>query len=120
MASHKKRKKAAAKAGLTEPEMRMLELLEEMLERFRWTQVLVHAQSFLIRDRIKISDAEMDRVLEAASRAIEKDASWLRWEDGLARLRGELIDARRGIRRERKHMARERKGATPQAEATSD
>lgn len=68
----------------------MLEMLEEMLERFRWMQSLVHAQSYLLRERLEIEDEELDVVLEGATRAIEKDASWQRWERGLAKIRRDL------------------------------
>ncbi|MFQ5504822.1 MAG: hypothetical protein ACE5F1_08510 [Planctomycetota bacterium] len=110
MVSQRRRKKVAARAGMTEPELGMLEILEEVLERFRWLQVLAHTQSFLLREKLKISDEELDRVLEAASRSIEKDGTWKRWQEGLGKLRGEILKGRRDIRRERKLMKRARDG----------
>jgi hypothetical protein len=110
MVSIRKRKKEAAKAGLTEPELAMLEICDQMLERFRWLQVLVHAQSFLLRERLKIPDGELDGVLRAASQAVEKDATLRRWEEGLARLKGDIVEGRRAIRRERKKLARGTRG----------
>ncbi len=107
MSSHRKRKKAAVMAGLTAPELEMLEMLEEILERFRWLQVLAHTQSFLLREKLKISEEELDQVLEAATRSVDKDAAWVRWREGLGRLKGQILEARRGIRREKKRMARE-------------
>lgn len=83
------------------PELELLEMVEEMLSRFRWMQSLVHAQSYLLREHLDLDDAELDIALEGATRAIEKDASWQRWEHGLARIRRELnastreIDAKR-------------------------
>lgn len=118
MVSHRKRKKQATKAGLTEHELEMLEMLQEMLERFRWMQVLVHAQSFVMREKLKISDAELHRVLQAATASIEKDASWRRWEAGLGRLKGELLEARRSIRRERKRIKRDADATTDGDQAT--
>ena len=110
MVSHRKRKKEAARKGLNEPELDMLELFEEILERFRWLQILAHSQSFLLREKLKISDAELDRVLEAATRTVDQDASFERYQDGLARLKAQIVEGRRGIRRERKLMKREKEG----------
>ena len=108
MVSHRKRKKEAARKGLNEPELEMLELFEEILTRFRWLQILAHSQSFLLREKLKISDDELDRVLEAATRTVDQDASFERYRDGLARLKAQVIEGRRGIRRERKLMKREK------------
>lgn len=97
MAAKRQRKKQASRRGLSLPELEMLEMLEEMLERFRWTQALVHAQSYLLREKLGVDDPEIDVVLEGATRAIEKDATWQRWEHGLARLRRELTQSERAI-----------------------
>jgi len=107
MVSQRKRKKEASRQGLNPSELDMLEMLEEILERFRWLQVLAHTQSFLLREKLKISQEELDRVLEAAARTVDKDACWQGWQAGLGKLRGEILAARRGIRRERKSMKRE-------------
>lgn len=107
MVSQRKRKKEAERQGLNRPELEMLEMLEEILERFRWLQVLAHTQSYLLREKLKISEEELDRVLEAASRAVDKDACWQGWQEGLGRLKGSMLEARRGIRRERKLLRRE-------------
>lgn len=90
MAARRQRKKQASRRGLSVPELEMLEMLEEMLERFRWMQSLVHAQSYLLRENLNVTDEELDLVLEGATRAIEKDASWQRWERGLKKIRHEL------------------------------
>ncbi|MEZ5989795.1 MAG: hypothetical protein R3F30_11860, partial [Planctomycetota bacterium] len=61
-------------------------------------------------------DEELDKVLEAASRSVDKDATWLRWQEGLGRLKGQILEGRRGIRRERRQMGREaRRGSGPAA-----
>lgn len=119
MVSKRKRKKDAAKVGLTEPELHMLELLDEILEKFRWMQVLVHAQSFVLRDKLKVSDEELHRILAAATQAIEKDSTWLRWEEGLGRLKGEVLEVRRAIRRERKKLQRDAKAERGGGRASS-
>ncbi len=122
MASSRKHKKEAKKLGLNEPELRMAQLLEEVLERFRWLQVLTHTQSFLLREKLKISEAEMDRVLEAASRTVDKDGQLRGWHEELGRLKGQIKEGRRGIRRERKLMSREAKAekTATQDQATQD
>jgi len=109
--SHKKRKKEASRAGLTEPELQMLELLEEIIDKFRWLKVLAHTQSYIIREKLKLDDKELDHVLRAATRTLDEDSTLRRWEDGLARLKGELVEGRRGIRRERKRLRREDRDA---------
>ena len=100
MVSHRQRKKHAARMGLNEPELDMLEIMEEVLERFRWLQILSHAQSFLLREKLGISDEELDRVLEAATRAVDQDASFERHLDGIARLKAQVVEGRRGVERE--------------------
>jgi hypothetical protein len=111
MVSHRQRKKEAARAGLTEPELRLLELVDEILERLRWQSVLLHAQSFLLRERLQVADQELDRVLRAASQAVDKDATWRRWQEGVARLKGEILEQRRAIRREHEHLLPEEPAA---------
>ena len=97
MAARRQRKKQATRRGLSVEELDMLEILEEMLERFRWMQSLVHAQSYLLREQLDIEDEELDLVLEGATRAIEKDASWQRWEGRLAKIRQALSKSQREI-----------------------
>ena len=120
MVSHRKRKKEAKQQGLNVPELEMLELLEDVLDKFRWLQVLVHAQSFLLRERVKVSDEELDKVLAAATQTVEQDGRCQRWADGLARLKGELVESRRSMRREKKLQSREaRRGGKSKPSASS-
>lgn len=93
--------------GLSEPELAMLELLESVLERFRWLQVLAHTQSYLLREKLRIPQEELDRVLEAASRTVDRDAQQRAWNEEFARIKSGLLEGRRGIQRERKQMRRE-------------
>lgn len=120
MVSQRKRKKEAERQGLNCSELQMLEMLEEILERFRWLQVLAHTQSFLLREKLKISEEELDRVLEAATRTVDKDAAWQGWQKGLGKLKGSILEARRGIRRERKHMRREKVQAKTRARPSAN
>lgn len=97
--SNRDRKRQREQQGLSEPELRMLELLEEVVERFRWSQVLGYASSFLLREKLKISDEERDRVLKAAAAAVEKDGTLKDWQDRVAALKSDLLQSRRDIKR---------------------
>ncbi|PIE22058.1 MAG: hypothetical protein CSA62_14230 [Planctomycetota bacterium] len=109
MVSDRKRKKQARMQGLSEPELAMFELLEQVLDRFRWLQVLTHTQSYLLREKLKISQEELDQVLEAASRTVDKDGQLGSWYEELDRIKSLFFEGRRGIRREKKLIRREAK-----------
>ncbi len=109
MTSHRKRKKEAARAGVEPAELELLELMSEMLERFRWLQILAHAQSYLLRQKLEVSDEELDKVLKASARSFDKDAGFQRWEQRFAAVKAQLLEGRRGIRRENKREARARR-----------
>jgi hypothetical protein len=109
MTSHRKRKKEAAKAGLAPAELELLDLMSEMLERFRWLQILSHAQSYLLRQKLEVSDEELDKVLKASARSFDRDAGFQRWEQRFAAVKAQLLEGRRGIRRENKRNTRARK-----------
>ncbi len=106
--------------GLSPEEHRLIALLEEVLERFRWLQVLAHTQSFLLREKLKIPEHELESVLEAASRTVDKDAQLRSWQEELGRLKGGVKEARRSIRRERKQLKREAKSARDSAPGAND
>jgi hypothetical protein len=120
MASDRKRKKQARMQGLSEPEMAMFELLEDVLERFRWLQVLNHTQSYLLREKLKISQDELDRVLEAATRTIDRDSQLLSWNEEMGRIKSMFLESRRGIKRERKLMKREERDQKRERKARAD
>ncbi len=107
MTSLRKRKKAAAARGLNVPELELLELVEELLEAHRWLQVLGFANQFALAQKVKMTDAERDAILEAATRAVDKDARLERWRTRLARLKGEVLSIKREVRRERRAGAAE-------------
>ena len=100
MTSRRDLKKRLISEGLSERELRLVELLEEILERFRWMQVLGYANNFLLREKLKISDEERDRVLKAATQAVEKDGTLAGWRDRLAQLKEDVVGSRREIKRE--------------------
>ena len=100
MTSRRDLKKRLISEGLSEREFRLVELLEEILERFRWMQVLGYASNFLLREKLKISDEERDRVLKAAAQTVENDGLLTDWRDRLAQLKEDLGGSRREMKRE--------------------
>jgi hypothetical protein len=100
MTSVRKRKKQAARHGLSLPQLELLELVEEMLEAQRWLQVLGFANQFMLTEKLAVTAAERDRVLEAATRAVDKDARLASWRQRLARVKAALAAAEAGRRQE--------------------
>jgi len=100
LTSHRKRKKEAHARGLTPRELDLADLLEEVLEAVRWMQILGFSNQFLLRDRVQVSSEEQARVLEAATRAVDKDARLHEWRDRLARLKGDIARAERAVEAE--------------------
>lgn len=90
MTSVRKRKKQAARQGVSVPQLQLLELVEELLDAHRWLQVLGFANQFVLTEKLGLTAAERDKVLEAATRAVDKDARLVDWRQRLARVRSEL------------------------------
>lgn len=65
-------------------------MLEEMLERLRWQEILAHANQFLMTEKLQVSKQERDRILEASTRAVDRDGKLHQWRERLGRLKGEL------------------------------
>src|SRR5262245_1446173 len=93
MTSVRKRKKQASQRGVSVPQLELLELVQELLEAHRWLQILGFANQFALTDKLALAPAERDRILEAATRAVDKDARLQRWRQSLARVRAELARA---------------------------
>lgn len=97
MTSNRKRKKQAESLGLTPRELELAELLAEVLDNLRWMQILAYSNQYLVNDKLEVDKAERDRILEAATRAVEKDHKIHEWQDRLARLKSEIQDLQRRI-----------------------
>ncbi|MCA8941383.1 MAG: hypothetical protein KDB80_02380 [Planctomycetes bacterium] len=110
MTSHRKRKREAKHRGMSVPELELCELLEEVLDRVRWLQILGYSNQFLLDRYVKVPDAERDKVLEAAVRAVDKDTDLEDWHERLARVKRDVARVRPAIRRARKDMTH---GLTP-------
>jgi hypothetical protein len=102
----RRQKKTAAKQGLSLPELQMVELLEEMLETLRWQQILNYANQFLVQQKLKVEPAERDRILEAATRAVDRDGKLHEWQERIAKLKGEVVQIKRDVSRARRQIAR--------------
>lgn len=114
--SQRKRKKQASSLGLSERELVLAELLEEVLDAVRWMQILGFTNQYLLHQKLDVSPRERDKILEAATRAVDKDAKLHEWRERLARVKGETLRAQRAINRAKKDMARGR--AAPLDEAS--
>lgn len=97
MTSRRKRRQEASRRGLSDRELELADLLEEVLEVLRWHQILGYANQFLIDQHLEVSGEERDRVLRAATKAVEKDVRLARFKDRLARVRGAMIARDREI-----------------------
>ncbi len=96
------RKKSARKAGLSLEEAELVDLLEEVIERFRMLEVLAFANNFLISDRTSIPKEEREKIFRAALRAVEPESPVEEWNERLGRPKGEILEKKRAIRREKK------------------
>ncbi len=108
------RKKMAQKAGLSLEEAELVELLEEVIERFRMLEVLAFANNYLISQRTSIPGEEREKIFRAALRAVEPESPVEVWKERLGRLKGEILEKKRAIRRERKKEARGKAGPLPE------
>lgn len=119
MTSVRKRKKQASRQGLALPQLELLELVEELLDAHRWLQVLGFANQFMLTEKLGMTAAERDQVLEAATRAVDKDARLVAWRQRLAQVRRELAAADDGAAVTRRPPARAPSSApTRSVEAT--
>jgi vacuolar-type H+-ATPase subunit D/Vma8 len=95
--SQRKLKKRAEAQGMTGPELRLVEMLQEMLADMRWMQILAYTNQYLLSQKLSVTDAERDQILEAATRAVDKDSKMHEWNDRLARLKAEIAKIKRQV-----------------------
>ena len=95
MTSHRKRKRAAQREGLTAAELQLCELLHEVLAALRWNQVLGWGNQYLLSQHAQISAEERDRVMRAAAETVDRDSQTQEWEKRLRDIEQQLagIDA---------------------------
>ena len=95
MTSRRRRKRQAQSQGLTEAELQLCELLEEVLGALRWSQVLGWGNQYLLNQRLEVTQAERDQVMRAAAKAVDEDGQLQGWQQRLDDLKERLarIDA---------------------------
>lgn len=120
MTSHRKRKRDAKQRDMSVRELELCDLLEEVLERVRWLQILGYSNQFLLDRHAKVTEEERDKVLEAAVRAVDKDRAIGRWHERLGRIKAETTQVRRAMRRAQKDIAQGRPAPIPPAERSTD
>ena len=118
--SMRKRKKQADALGLSERELQMAELLEEVLDHMRWMQILGYTNQYILERKLKVDRDERDKILEAATRAVERDGKLSEWQERLARIKGEAVHIKREINRSKRQMARARRAGAPQRQGEAD
>ena len=109
--SLRKRKKQAAARGLDPQGLALAELIEEMLESMRWLWVLAYANQYLVAQKLEVDRDERDRILEAATRAVERDGRLHGWRERLTAIRGAATRAHRDVARAEKETKCARPGA---------
>ncbi|MBI5851341.1 MAG: hypothetical protein HZB39_10005 [Planctomycetes bacterium] len=110
MTSLRKRKKTANALGLTEAELTLAELLDEVLAELRWVKILAYGNQYLLDRHVKVDAAERDKVLEAATRAVEQDGRLHEWQERLAQVRGAAVTAKRAMSRAMRDLSAGRPG----------
>lgn len=89
---------------MTGPELQLTEMLHEMLGEMRWMQILAYTNQYLLNQKLKVSQEERDQILEAATRAVDKDSKLHEWSDRLDRLKAEIVNIKRTVNRARKDI----------------
>jgi len=76
--------------GLTEAELKLTELLGEVLELLRWNQVLGYSNQYLLHEKLGLSPEERHRVMKAAAGAVEADGRTQDWGQRLIEIQDSL------------------------------
>ena len=97
MTSQRKLKKRAGALGMTGPELQLVELLDEVLKDLRWMQILAYTNQYLLNHHLEVAPEERNQILEAATRAIDKDAKMHEWRERLDRIKSEIVGIERRV-----------------------
>ncbi len=120
MTSNRKRKKTAQALGLTDSELVLAELLDEVLDELRWMRILAYSNQYLLNRFVKVDAAERDRVLEAATRAVEKDQKLHEWRDRIAQVTAKAVEIRRRMGHAVRDVAQQPRSGSNRNEMTGD
>ena len=63
-----------------------------MLDSLGWMRILAYSNQYLMNQKLEIEKAEQDQILEAATRAVDKDHKLHEWNERLARLKQGVAD----------------------------
>lgn len=111
MTSRRRRKREAQASGLNEAELDLAELLEEILDAMRWSQVLGYANQFLLQEQLSVTQKDRDRVLEAAAAIVEGEGRIQDWRARLQQVRARLQTLDRDLKARRGDAAAEREAS---------
>ena len=89
---------------MTGAELQLLDLVQEMMHDLRWMQILAYSNQYLLNRKLEVTDAERNQILEAATRAVDKDGKLHEWNERLDRLKAELHNIKRKVNRARKDI----------------
>ena len=89
---------------MTGTELKLVELVQEMMQDLRWMQILAYSNQYLLNRKLEVTDSERNQILEAATRAVDKDAKLHEWNERLDRLKAELHNIKRKVNRARKDI----------------
>ncbi|MEC7585132.1 MAG: hypothetical protein VYE77_12510 [Planctomycetota bacterium] len=80
---------------MTEAELQLCELVDEVLAALRWSQVLGWGNQYLLNQRLDVTQEERDRVMRAAAKTVDEDGQLQDWQRRLDDLKARLarIDA---------------------------
>ena len=90
--SQRKLKKQAQALGLTHVEFQLVELLEEVLDKMRWMQVLAYSNQYLLNEKLEVGPDERDHILAASTRAVDEDQVMGGWRQRLEGLKAEIAN----------------------------
>jgi vacuolar-type H+-ATPase subunit D/Vma8 len=93
---------------MTGPELQLVEMLQEVLRDLRWMQILAYSNQYLLSQKLSVPEDERDQILEAATRAVDKDSKMHEWNDRLARLKTEIANIKRQVNLARKDIVHQR------------
>ena len=90
---------------MTGPELQLVELLEEVLGDLRWMQILAYSNQYLLSQKLAVTQEERDQILEAATRAVDRDSKQHEWRVRLDRLKSEFVNIKRKVDHARGEIA---------------
>jgi hypothetical protein len=88
--SRRQRKRQAQALGLTEAELKLCDLLGEVLEALRWNQILGFSNQYLLQERLQVPVTERTAVMRAAAAEVERSGRLQDWGQRLLEVQASL------------------------------